>query len=222
MPFVWISGVYARVLRCLPWDAVMALMKRLGSSGVSLPSPRFSQRLFGAHLGARPWDQGWIRYTRSCRWSPGKGYGIWLGRGYNHNTRLNVTRVEGGRISYRIWRDLLKMWITGILNNFRQQQQKIKPSIWALLRDSVSCILMRPALDRGQCRYFQLRKVSFFFFKLWTFYFVLGYSSLTMLWSFQLNSEGTQLYIYVYPFSPRPPSHPGWHITLSRVPYAIQ
>ena len=36
---------------------------------------------------------------------------IWhlVGEGYNHNTRLQVTRVEGGRISYRIWRDLLKM-----------------------------------------------------------------------------------------------------------------
>ena len=32
---------------------------------------------------------------------------------------------------------------------------------------------------------------------------------------------GTQPFIYIYPFSPKPPSHPGCHITLSRVPCAI-
>ena len=50
------------------------------------------------------------------------------------------------------------------------------------------------------------------------FYFVSGYSRLTMLWQFQLNNQGTQPYIYMYPFSPKLPSHPGCHITLSRVP----
>ena len=29
-------------------------------------------------------------------------------------------------------------------------------------------------------------------------------------------------YIYMYPFSLKPPAHPGWHVTLSRVPCAIQ
>ena len=37
----------------------------------------------------------------------------------------------------------------------------------------------------------------------------------TMLWQFQVNTEGTQLYIYVY--SPPKPPHPWCHITLSRV-----
>ena len=37
-----------------------------------------------------------------------------------------------------------------------------------------------------------------------TFYFVLGYSWLTMLWWFQVNNRGTQPWIYMYPFSPRP------------------
>ena len=46
-------------------------------------------------------------------------------------------------------------------------------------------------------------------------YFVLGYSQLTVLWQFPVNSEGT--YKYMYPFSPKPPSHPGSHITPSRV-----
>ena len=46
--------------------------------------------------------------------------------------------------------------------------------------------------------------VFVFFPKLWTFYFLLGYSQLSVLWLFQVNSEGTQPYIYMYPFSPRP------------------
>ena len=55
-----------------------------------------------------------------------------------------------------------------------------------------------------------------------TFYFVLGNSQLTMLWQFQVGNKGTQPYIYMYPFSPKLPSHPGCHITLSRVPCALQ
>ena len=46
-------------------------------------------------------------------------------------------------------------------------------------------------------------------------YFVLGYSQLTML--FQVNSEGTQPYIYMYPFSPNPHSHLGCHITEKKI-----
>ena len=38
----------------------------------------------------------------------------------------------------------------------------------------------------------------------------------------QVSSGGTQLYMHRYPFSPELPSHPGCHITLSRVPCAIQ
>ena len=45
---------------------------------------------------------------------------------------------------------------------------------------------------------------------------------LTMLWQFQADSKGTQLYVYMYPFSPKLPSHPGCCITLSRVPCATQ
>ena len=52
-------------------------------------------------------------------------------------------------------------------------------------------------------------------------YFLLGYSWLAVLWYFQVNSQGTQPYTYMYPFSPKLPSHPGCHITLSRVPCAI-
>ena len=36
-----------------------------------------------------------------------------------------------------------------------------------------------------------------------------------------MNSEGTQLYIYIYPFSPNHPSHPSCQITLSRVLCAV-
>ena len=31
-----------------------------------------------------------------------------------------------------------------------------------------------------------------------------------------MNSEGTQPYIYMYPFSPKPSSHPGCHIILTK------
>ena len=54
-------------------------------------------------------------------------------------------------------------------------------------------------------------------------FFVLVYSRLKMLPLFQVDKEGTQLYIiYMYPFFPKLPSHLGCHITLSRVPCAIQ
>ena len=36
-----------------------------------------------------------------------------------------------------------------------------------------------------------------------------------MLWWFQVNSEGTRPHIYKYPFSPKLPSHPACHLTLS-------
>ena len=42
-------------------------------------------------------------------------------------------------------------------------------------------------------------ELGIIFFK--KLYFVLGYSQLTML--FQVNSEGIQPYIYMYPFSPK-------------------
>ena len=43
-----------------------------------------------------------------------------------------------------------------------------------------------------------------------------------MLWQFQADSKGTQSCIYMHPFSPKLPSHPGCQITLNRVPCAIQ
>jgi len=33
--------------------------------------------------------------------------------------------------------------------------------------------------------------------------------------------KGTQPYIYMYPFSPKLLFHPGCHITLSRIPWAL-
>lgn len=38
-----------------------------------------------------------------------------------------------------------------------------------------------------------------------------------MLQQFQVNNKGTQLYVHMYPFSPKLPSHPGCHMTLSRI-----
>ena len=37
-----------------------------------------------------------------------------------------------------------------------------------------------------------------------------------------MHRRVTQPYIYMYPFSPKLSSHPGCHITLSRVPCAMQ
>ena len=50
---------------------------------------------------------------------------------------------------------------------------------------------------------------------------VLGYNRLTMLWQFQVDSQGTQPSMYMDPFSPKLPSHSRCHITLSRIPCAI-
>ena len=84
-----------------------------------------------------------------------------------------------------------------------------------------------PSVDVPQQRGKTRQKLShllwpgFLLIYFWTFYFVLGSSWLTMLWYFHMNSEGTQPYIYMYPFSPSP-YHPGCHITLWRVPCAVQ
>ena len=43
-----------------------------------------------------------------------------------------------------------------------------------------------------------------------------------MLLEFQMDSKGTQPYIYMYPVSPKLSSHPGCRVTLSIVPCAIQ
>ena len=43
----------------------------------------------------------------------------------------------------------------------------------------------------------------------------------TLEWVVQVNSEGTQPHIHMYPSSPKLPSHPCCHTTLSRVPCAI-
>ena len=45
------------------------------------------------------------------------------------------------------------------------------------------------------------------------------YSWLIMLWWFQVDSKETQPCICRYPFSPKLPSHPNCHITVSRVPW---
>ena len=37
-----------------------------------------------------------------------------------------------------------------------------------------------------------------------------------------MNSKGAQLYVDMYPFSPKLPSHLGCHITLSRVAHAVR
>ena len=45
------------------------------------------------------------------------------------------------------------------------------------------------------------------------FYFILWFSLLAVLWQFQVDSKRTQSYRYMYPFSPKLPSHRGCDIT---------
>ena len=48
--------------------------------------------------------------------------------------------------------------------------------------------------------------------------FILEYSWLPTLWWFEMDNIATQPYIYMEPFSPKLPSHPGYRMTLSRGP----
>ena len=48
------------------------------------------------------------------------------------------------------------------------------------------------------------------------------FTTSTMWEQFHMNSKRTQPYICMHPFSPKLSSHPGCHITWSKVPYAIQ
>ena len=75
------------------------------------------------------------------------------------------------------------------------------------------------ALIPRRCKHPKCAHCFCFFY---TFYFVLGYSWSTMLRQFQVNRDGTQPYVYVCPFSPGTPCRPGCHLTLSRVPCALQ
>ena len=75
------------------------------------------------------------------------------------------------------------------------------------------------AQHKWQFSIFSLVRIALWFL---TFYFVSGYSRLTMLRQFQVNREGTQSCICMYPSSPKLPSHPGCCITLSRVSCAVQ
>ena len=49
------------------------------------------------------------------------------------------------------------------------------------------------------------------------FFLILEYNQLAMLRWFLVDSKRTQPYLYMYPFSPKLPSHPGCHTILSRV-----
>ena len=53
-----------------------------------------------------------------------------------------------------------------------------------------------------------LRQQIGFCFCFLTFYLVLEYNRLTVLWQFQMDSKGTQSYICMYPFSPKLPPTP--------------
>ena len=77
--------------------------------------------------------------------------------------------------------------------------------------ETAKLTVCKTADSKPQVNLTQENECGFFFS---TFYFVLGYRRWTMLWYFQMNSGGTQPYIYMYPFSPRPFSHLGCHINI--------
>ena len=99
--------------------------------------------------------------------------------------------------------------LPGELYFHTQREHRFFRSTW----DHISCSMQGLKRDGSgadpPCQF------AIFFFL--TFYFILEYSRLTMLWYFQADSQGTQPYIYVYPLSSKLLSHPGCHITLSRV-----
>ena len=97
-----------------------------------------------------------------------------------------------------------------------QREHRLGRSTW----DHISCSTQGLKRDGSEADSPCQLTILFFFFL--TFYFILEYSRLTMLWYFQADSQGTQPYIYVYPLSSKLLSHPGCHITLSRVSCAIQ
>ena len=76
-----------------------------------------------------------------------------------------------------------------------------------------------PALAEG---FFTTEPPGKPFFSSSTFYFILEYNRLTLLWLFQVDSKGPQPYTCVYPFCPKLPSLPGCYITLNSVPCAKQ
>ena len=61
--------------------------------------------------------------------------------------------------------------------------------------------------------------MDFFFFY---FLFCIGVQLYTNVVIFLVSSKRTQLCIYTYPFFPKPPYHPGCHITLNRLPCAVE
>jgi len=56
--------------------------------------------------------------------------------------------------------------------------------------------------------------------ELLTVYFVLGVELINNV--VVVSGEQPHIYIYMYPFSPEPSSHPCCHVILSRVPHTIQ
>ena len=84
--------------------------------------------------------------------------------------------------------------------------------IWPLVTEE----LCQPWLMKLKILFFP-DTFYFMFFSFKLFYFVLGYGRLTMFRQFKVNSEVTQPFIYMCPFFPKLPSHPGCHVTPSRV-----
>ena len=71
------------------------------------------------------------------------------------------------------------------------------------------CVCFPLLVDFQSHKYFG-QKIWLIWFKFsFFYYFVLEYSQLPILYYFQVNSEGIQPYKYMWPFSPKLPSHSG-------------
>ena len=115
------------------------------------------------------------------------------------------------------------VWGQGCPHKFSKCRLLVS-SGWGL--DSCFSLKAKYRHHRTLCQHLK-KHTNIFFLFVFNFSFCLGYSQmhfylgcsrLTMLWSSQVNSEGTQPYIHMNPFSPKHLSPAGCHITLSRVP----
>ena len=134
-----------------------------------------------------------------------------------------VGKGQGSSVRRCLPAGLLREWCCSCSSAYRGRRrvQLLKPGVGELCWEAAwrsSDMWSRGFAGRGW-RAGTLAPTFSLFYKLLNF--ILEYSRLTMLWWFQVHSKGTHPCLYVYPFL-HLSSHPGCHITLSRVLCAVQ
>lgn len=79
--------------------------------------------------------------------------------------------------------------------NTQDRDPPLQPSTPSLTKTFWPKVLIEMRLRNSHLSFFPFQILNFLFFV---------YSGLTMLWQFQVYSEGTKTYIYIYPFSLKP------------------